>query len=132
MGVFKLFKKKKFQVLALLCMMCAAPAFNSTQHWFLLVVVTGFLGSLFFSLYHLCLDVYLKNVNVGWLPAEFWFTAVTSFLYFTAFTAQLAEFSGMTSEEYQYWIDANISAGVSVSFKMNGVFFHMCEKTRSG
>ena len=58
-----------FKVLALLCMMCAAPAFNSTQHWFLLVVVCGFLGSLFFSLYHLCLDTYLKNVNVGWLPA---------------------------------------------------------------
>ena len=57
------------KVLALLCMMCAAPAFNSTQHWFLLVVVCGFLGSLFFSLYHLCLDTYLKNVNVGWLPA---------------------------------------------------------------
>ena len=113
-GCFLKLFKKNFQVLALLCMMCAAPAFNSTQHWFLLVVVAGFLGSLFFSLYHLCLDVYLKNVNVGWLPAEFWFTAVTSFLYFTAFTAQLAEFSGMTSEEYQYWIDANISAGVSI------------------
>lgn len=124
------------KVLALLCMMCAAPAFNSTQHWFLLVVVCGFLGSLFFSLYHLCLDTYLKNVNVGWLPAvshaklmhlwdrkqsnfltifqEFWFTAATSFLYFTAFTAQLAEFSGLTLEGYQYWVDAQVSAGVSI------------------
>ena len=58
-----------FQALALLCMMCAAPAYHSTQHWFLLVVVCGFLGSGFFSLYHLCLDTYLKNLNVGWLPA---------------------------------------------------------------
>ena len=58
-----------FQILALLCMMCAAPAFNSTQHWFLLVVVCAFLGTIFFSLYHLCLDTYLKNVNVGWLPS---------------------------------------------------------------
>ena len=69
-----------FQILALLCMMCAAPAFNSTQHWFLLVVVCAFLGTIFFSLYHLCLDTYLKNVNVGWLPSvsiiTSWFFAV--------------------------------------------------------
>jgi hypothetical protein len=32
------------QVLGLLCMMCAAPAFEDTQHWFLLVV-TGNLKS---------------------------------------------------------------------------------------
>ena len=138
-----------FKVLALLCMMCAAPAFNSTQHWFLLVVVCGFLGSLFFSLYHLCLDTYLKNVNVGWLPAvshaklmhlwdrkqsnfltifqEFWFTAATSFLYFTAFTAQLAEFSGLTVEDYQYWVDAQVSAGVSINSQLNeDVFVSIC------
>ena len=57
-----------FQALALLCMMCAAPAYHSTQHWFLLVVTLAFLGTIFFSLYHLCLDTYLKTVNVGWLP----------------------------------------------------------------
>ena len=45
---------------------------------------------------------------------EFWFTAATSFLYFTAFTAQLAEFSGLTLEGYQYWVDAQVSAGVSI------------------
>ena len=49
-------------------MACAAPAYSSTGHWFLLVVVVGFIGSIFFSLYHLCLDGYLKNLNVGWLP----------------------------------------------------------------
>ena len=49
-------------------MMCAAPAYHSTQHWFLLVVTLAFLGTIFFSLYHLCLDTYLKTVNVGWLP----------------------------------------------------------------
>lgn len=108
-------------LLALLCMMCAAPAYNSTQHWFLLVVVCGFLGTLFFSLYHLCLDTYLKNVNVGWLPTEFWFTAISSFLYFTAFTAQLAEFSGVIDDDYQYWVDAQVAAGVFALF--NNIFY---------
>ena len=44
---------------------------------------------------------------------EFWFTAATSFLYFTAFAAQLADFSGVTDENYQYWYDAQVAAGVS-------------------
>ena len=44
---------------------------------------------------------------------EFWFTAVTSFLYFTAFTAQLAEYSGVTDKTFQYWYDAQVAAGVS-------------------
>jgi hypothetical protein len=35
---------ENMQVLGLLCMMCAAPAFEDTQHWFLLVV-TGNLKS---------------------------------------------------------------------------------------
>lgn len=102
--------------IALLCMMCAAPAYHSTQHWFLLVVTLAFLGTIFFSLYHLCLDTYLKTVNVGWLPTEFWFTAATSFLYFTAFAAQLADFSGVTDENYQYWYDAQVAAGVFALF----------------
>ena len=40
---------------------------------------------------------------------------MTSFLYFTAFTAQLADFGGVTDEEYQYWYDAQVAAGVSFS-----------------
>jgi len=118
-------------VLAFLCMACAAPAYSSTGHWFLLVVVVGFIGTIFFSLYHLCLDGYLKNLNVGWLPTnrffseisithkeEFWFTAAVAFLYFTAFTAQLAEYSGldMSDSGYQYWVDAQIAAGVFALF----------------
>merc|ERR1711935_62211 len=102
--------------LALLCMMCAAPAYHSTQHWFLLVVTLAFLGTIFFSLYHLCLDTYLKTVNIGWLPTEFWFTAATSFFYLTAFAAQLADFSGVTDEVYQYWYDAQVAAGVFALF----------------
>ena len=47
------------------------------------------------------------------LNQEFWFTAVVSFLYFTAFAAQLADFSGVTDENYQYWYDAQVAAGVS-------------------
>jgi len=107
--------------IALLCMMCAAPAYHSTQHWFLLVVSVAFLGTIFFSFYHLCLDTYLKAVNIGWLPTEFWFTAVTTFLYFTAFAAQLADFSGVTDENYQYWYDAQVAAGVFALF--NDIFY---------
>jgi hypothetical protein len=44
---------------------------------------------------------------------EFWFTAVAAFLYFTAFVAMLAEFGGTEDAEYQYWIDAQVTAGVS-------------------
>ena len=55
------------QALAMLCMMCAAPAFHSTQHWFLLVVALCFLGTGFFALYYMCLDNYLKNSTINWL-----------------------------------------------------------------
>ena len=55
------------QALAILCMMCAAPAFHSTQHWFLLVVALCFAGTGFFTLYYMCLDTYLKNSAVNWL-----------------------------------------------------------------
>lgn len=51
----------------MLCMMCAAPAFHSTQHWFLLVVALCFLGTGFFALYYMCLDNYLKNSTINWL-----------------------------------------------------------------
>ena len=43
---------------------------------------------------------------------EFWFTAAATFFYFTAFVAILSAFVGYEDEEYQYWIDANIAAGV--------------------
>ena len=58
-----------FQILGILCMACCGPAYWSTQHWFLLVVVLAFLGSVFYSLYYLCLDVYLKGFNVNWLQS---------------------------------------------------------------
>ena len=44
---------------------------------------------------------------------EFWFTAAATFGYFTAFIAMLADFVGMELDGYQYWVDANIAAGVS-------------------
>ena len=44
---------------------------------------------------------------------EFWFTAGATFLYFTAFITILSAFAGEESEDYQYWIDANVTAGVS-------------------
>ena len=45
---------------------------------------------------------------------EFWFTAITTFLYFTAFTAMLADFA-ITADnpDEQYWYDAQVAAGVS-------------------
>ena len=54
---------------------------------------------------------------------EFWFTAAIAFLYFTAFTAQLAEYSGldMSDSGYQYWVDAQIAAGVSFFFFFFGL-----------
>merc|ERR1712141_859228 len=43
---------------------------------------------------------------------EFWFTAGATFFYFTAFVSILSGFVGVEDEEWQYWIDANIAAGV--------------------
>jgi len=99
-------------IFAFFCLVCGAPAYKDTQHWFLLVVVVCFLGTIFFSIYYLCLAEPLNKLQVNWLMVEFWFTAVATFLYFTAFIAMLAEFSGVEDEEYQYWIDANVTAGV--------------------
>eukprot|EP00094_Tigriopus_californicus_P001840 TCALIF_01776-PA protein Name:"Similar to Cmtm4 CKLF-like MARVEL transmembrane domain-containing protein 4 (Mus musculus)" AED:0.70 eAED:0.74 QI:0/0/0/0.37/1/1/8/0/373 len=99
-------------VLAMLCMCCCAPSYTSTQTWFLVVVVFCFLGTIFFSLFYLCLDVYLKGVNINWLQTEFWFTALATFLYFTAFIAQLVAFAGEVDAVYQYWVDAQVAAGV--------------------
>merc|ERR1711990_962266 len=53
-----------------------------------------------------------QKLGVNWLMAEFWFTAGSPFLYFTAFVAMLAHFSEMEGGEYQYWVDACIAAGV--------------------
>jgi len=99
-------------LLALLCMMCSAPAHEGVQHWFLLVVVVSFLGTFFFSLYYLCLAEPLNKIQVNWLMGEFWFTAGAALAYFTGFVAMLAHFSEMDGGRYQYWVDANIAAGV--------------------
>jgi len=103
-------------VLAFFCLVCGAPAFNGTQHWFLLVVSVALIGTIFFSLYHLCLAEPLNKLGVNWLMVEFWFTAVAAFLYFTAFLAMLIFFAGWEDENIQYWIDANITAGVFALF----------------
>jgi hypothetical protein len=43
---------------------------------------------------------------------------VSTFLYFTAFVAELAEFAEMDADEdfSQTWIDAQVAAGVSYQF----------------
>jgi len=99
-------------VLAFFCIVCSAPAYYDSQHWFLTVVVICFLGTIFFSLYYLCLAEPLNKLQINWLMVEFWFTAAATFFYFTAFVAILSAFVGYEDEEYQYWIDANIAAGV--------------------
>ena len=49
---------------------------------------------------------------------EFWFTAGATFFYFTAFVSILVGFVDWEYEEYQYWVDANIAAGVSQSSRI--------------
>jgi len=98
--------------LALFCFMCGAPGYEGPQHWFLLVAALCFLGTIFFSLYYLCLAEPLNKLGVNWLMGEFWFTAGATFAYFTAFVAMLVNFSEREDEDWQYWIDANIAAGV--------------------
>merc|ERR1712145_17271 len=99
-------------IFAFFCIVCSAPASEDPQHWFLFVVVTSFLGTIFFSLYYLCLAETLNKLGVNWLMGEFWFTAGATFAYFTAFVAMLVNFSDRVDEDWQYWIDANIAAGV--------------------
>merc|ERR1711884_478787 len=99
-------------ILAFFCIVCSAPAHSDSQHWFLAVVVVSLLGTIFFSLYYLCLAEPLNKLQLNWLMVEFWFTAGATFFYFTAFVSILTGFVGYEDEEYQYWIDANIAAGV--------------------
>jgi len=99
-------------ILAFFCIVCSAPAYWKCQHWFLFVVVVAFLGSIFFSLYYLCLAEPLNKLQVNWLMVEFWFTAVSTFGYFTAFTAMLVDFAGLELMDSQTWVDANITAAV--------------------
>ena len=47
--------------------MCSAPAYVDSQHWFLAVVSISFLGTIFFSLYYLCLAEPLNKLGVNWL-----------------------------------------------------------------
>ena len=56
-----------FQVLAFFCIVCSAPAHSDSQHWFLTVVVISFLGTIFFSLYYLCLAEPLNKLQINWL-----------------------------------------------------------------
>ena len=99
--------------MAFFCIVCSAPAYYDSQHWFLTVVVISFLGTIFFSIYYLCLAEPLNKLAVNWLMVEFWFTGAATFFYFTAFVSILSAFVGEEDEDYQYWVDANIAAGVS-------------------
>ena len=56
-----------FQILAFFCIVCCAPAYSDSQHWFLTVVVISFLGTIFFSIYYLCLAEPLNKLQINWL-----------------------------------------------------------------
>ena len=56
-----------FQILAFFCIVCSAPAHHDSQHWFLAVVVISLLGTIFFSLYYLCLAEPLNKLQINWL-----------------------------------------------------------------
>merc|ERR1712107_175179 len=90
----------------------APPPPTTTVSWFLTVVVISFLGTIFFSIYYLCLAEPLNKLAVNWLMVEFWFTGAATFFYFTAFVSILSAFVGEEDEDYQYWVNANIAAGV--------------------
>ena len=60
------------QFLALFCFMCGAPGYEGPQHWFLLVAALCFLGTIFFSLYYLCLAEPLNKLGVNWLMGVSW------------------------------------------------------------
>jgi hypothetical protein len=116
-------------------MMCAAPAYWSTQHWFLLVVVLAFIGTLYFTIHNLSIEAYVKGLAVNFLQVEFWFTAIITFLYFTAFTAQLAEFAVTADEpDNQSWFDAQVAAGVfalfnNIAYAVGAYFIYLDWKT---
>ena len=56
-------------------------------------------------------------------PQEFWFTAIITFLYFTAFTAQLADFAITADDpDEQYWYDAQVAAGVCTVMSIVSVY----------
>merc|ERR1711944_85115 len=99
-------------ILAFFCIVCSAPAHHDSQHWFLAVVVISLLGTIFFSLYYLCLAEPLNKLQVNWLMVEFWFTSAATFFYFTAFVTLLSAWVGYEDEKWQYWVDALITAGV--------------------
>jgi len=122
-------------ILGALCMMCAAPAFHPTQHWFLLVVVLGFIGTLYFTIHNLCVEPYVKNLAVNFTQVEFWFTAVITFLYFTAFISMLADFAiEAPNPDEQYWYDAQVAAGVfalfnNIAYAVGAYFIYLDWKT---
>ncbi len=49
--------------------LCACPAVEGTQIWFMIVVVFAFLGTVFLSLYYLCVDQLVKGCNINWSQA---------------------------------------------------------------
>ncbi len=69
------------QIFGIFCLLCGAPAYWDTQHWFLLVVVLSFLGTIFFSLYYLCLAEPLNKLQVNWLMVVGILTSCSSQLY---------------------------------------------------
>merc|ERR1711936_1399635 len=92
-------------IFAFFCIVCSAPAYVDSQHWFLTVVVISFLGTIFFSLYYLCLAEPLNKLGVNWLMVEFWFTAGATFFNFTAGVFGLLNFAVYAGGSYLIHMD---------------------------
>ena len=116
-------------------MMCAAPAFHSTQHWFLLVVVLGFIGTLYFTLHNLAIDTYVKNLAVNFTQVVSilfsWLYIIFIYIYkigqlthisthFVTISFKYVSFAGVLVHGHHYislfyWIHCNVSGFRSYS-----------------
>jgi hypothetical protein len=100
-------------VLGVAAISCCAPAHLLTQHWFLLVASVCLIGTVFFALYHVCLDGLLEDTGVDWPQMEFRFTALAALLYFPAFVSQLFQFGGVHAQpSFRVFVFWQIVAGV--------------------
>lgn len=95
-------------ICGILSMACCAPAPFPTQIYFLVIVVTGFIGSIVLS----CLHLRFVTFNKLGKQTEFIYTVSLTFFYMTAFIAQFADLGGFADEEYQHRWAAQIVAGV--------------------
>ncbi|KAE8738956.1 hypothetical protein FOCC_FOCC015556 [Frankliniella occidentalis] len=97
-----------FQVLGILCMALASPAYLGATHWFLFVVVSAFIATLIWIFVYLLGIREALRLPINWILTELINTGIMTLLYFIAFIVQLAAWSPL----YAYYRGSNIAAGV--------------------